>query len=145
MKIYVNVNAARGGNGSKESPFKAIQDAANIAKPGDEVIVAPGIYREYVNPRNAGTEENRISYISEKPLKAVITGAEVVTDWKKYKGTTYVTRIDNTVFGAYNPYIQEVEGDWYFADNHIHTGNVYMNDRMMYETGSLGECLQGRV
>ena len=30
MKIYVNVNAARGGNGSKESPFKAINDAAKI-------------------------------------------------------------------------------------------------------------------
>ncbi|MBP5702902.1 MAG: right-handed parallel beta-helix repeat-containing protein [Lachnospiraceae bacterium] len=145
MKIYVNVNAARGGNGSKESPFKAIQDAANIAVAGDEVIVAPGIYREYVNPRNAGREDARIIYTSEKPLKAVITGAEVVTDWKKYKGSTYVTRIDNTVFGAYNPYIQEVEGDWYFADNHMHTGNVFLNDRMMYETGTLQECLDGKV
>ncbi|MBP5253561.1 MAG: hypothetical protein J6Z21_07165, partial [Lachnospiraceae bacterium] len=87
MKIYVNVNAARGGNGSKESPFKAIQDAANIAVAGDEVIVAPGIYREYVNPKNAGREDARITYTSEKPLKAVITGAEVVTDWKKYKGS----------------------------------------------------------
>lgn len=29
MKIYVNANAARGANGSKESPFKAINDAAN--------------------------------------------------------------------------------------------------------------------
>ena len=145
MKIYVNVNSARPGNGSKESPFKAINDAAKIAKPGDEVIVAPGIYREYVNPRYSGTEENRITYRSEKPLEAIITGAEVVTDWKKYKGTTYVTRIDNSVFGAYNPYIQEVEGDWYFADNHMHTGSVYVNDRMFYEAGSLDECLKGEV
>ena len=136
MKIYVNASATRGGNGSKESPFKAIQDAANIAMPGDEVIVAPGIYREYVNPRHAGKEDARITYTSEKPLAAVITGAEVVTDWKKYKGSTYVTRISNSVFGAYNPYIQEVEGDWYFADNHMHTGHVYLNDRMMYETES---------
>ena len=145
MKIYVNASVTRGGNGSKESPFKAIQDAANIAMPGDEVIVAPGIYREYVNPKNAGKEDARITYTSEKPLAAVITGAEVVTDWKKHKGSTYVTRIDNTIFGAYNPYIQEVEGDWYFADNHMHTGNVFLNDRMMYETGSLKECEEGKV
>ncbi|MGN0167874.1 MAG: hypothetical protein ACI4AB_07525, partial [Acetatifactor sp.] len=110
MKIYVNVNAARGGNGSKESPFKAINDAAKIAVAGDEVIVAPGIYREYVNPVNPGREDARITYRSEVPLGAVITGAEVVTDWEKYDGTTYVTRVDNTVFGDYNPYIQEVEG-----------------------------------
>lgn len=145
MQIYVNVNAARGGNGSKESPFKAINDAARIATAGDEIIVAPGIYREYVNPRNAGREDARITYRSEVPLGAVITGAEVVTDWKKYEGTTYVTRIDNSVFGAYNPYIQEVEGDWYFANNHIHTGNVFVNDRMFYETQSLEECLAGEV
>ena len=143
MQIYVNINAARGGNGSKESPFKAINDAARIALPGDEVIVAPGVYREYVNPKNAGREDARIVYRSEVPLAAVITGAEIVTDWKPYKGTTYVTRIDNTIFGSYNPYIQEVEGDWYFADNHIHTGCVFANDRMLYETQSLDECLEG--
>lgn len=121
MKIYVNVNAARGGNGSKESPFKAINDAAKIAVAGDEIIVAPGIYREYVNPVHSGREDARITYRSEIPLGAVITGAELVTDWEKYDGTTYVTRVDNTVFGDYNPYIQEVEGDWYFANNHMHT------------------------
>ena len=145
MQIYVNVNAARGGNGSKESPFKAIDDAAKIAMPGDEVIVAPGIYREYVNPRHAGREDARITYRSEVPLGAVITGAEVVTDWTLLEGTTYFTTVDNTVFGAYNPYIQEVEGDWYFADNHMHTGSVYVNDRMFYEAQSLEECIKGEV
>jgi len=145
MKYYVNINAARGGNGSKESPFKAINDAAKIAMPGDEVIVAPGIYREYVNPKNAGREDARITYRSEVPLAAVITGAEVVTDWKKVDGSTYVTRIDNSVFGSYNPYIKEVEGDWYFADNHMHTGSVYVNDRMFYEAQTLEECKKGEV
>ena len=145
MKLYVDVNAARGGNGSKESPFKAINDAAKIAVAGDEIIVAPGVYREYVNPRNAGTEDARIVYRSSEPLGAVITGAELVTDWTLYEGTTYVTRIDNTVFGNYNPYIREVEGDWYFADNHMHTGSVYVNDRMFYEAQTLEECLKGEI
>lgn len=145
MKIYVNVNASRGGNGSIESPFKAINDAAKIAVAGDEIIVAPGVYREYVNPVNPGREDARIIYRSSEPLGAVITGAEVVTDWTLYEGTTYVTRIDNSIFGSYNPYIQEIEGDWYFADNHMHAGNVFLNDRMLYETNTLEECLEGKV
>lgn len=145
MKLYVNVNCARGGNGSKESPFKSINDAAKIACAGDEIIVAPGIYREYIDPVNGGTEENRIVYRSQEPLGAVITGAEVVTNWEKYKDTTYVTRVDNTIFGNYNPYIVEVEGDWYFADNHMHTGSVYVNDMMLYETATLEECIKGEV
>lgn len=145
MKIYVNANATRGGNGSKESPFKAINDAAKIAVAGDEVIVAPGVYREYVDPVNSGQENARITYKSEEPLGAIITGAEVVKEWDKYEGSTYVTRIDNSIFGNYNPYIKEVEGDWYFADNHMHTGSVYVNDRMFYETETLEECIKGEV
>ena len=46
MKLYVDINADRDGNGSQETPFRHIQDAAAIAQPGDEVLVAPGIYRE---------------------------------------------------------------------------------------------------
>ena len=84
MKIYVNCTAPREGNGSAETPFKHINDAAKIARPGDEVLVAPGIYREYVDPVYAGTEDARITYRSEVPLGAVITGAEVVKSWVPY-------------------------------------------------------------
>ncbi len=54
MKIYVDAHAGRNGNGSREMPFKHINDAAQAARPGDEVLVAPGVYREYVNPRTPG-------------------------------------------------------------------------------------------
>ena len=82
MKIYVDAKAARDGNGSKESPFKCINDAAQIAQPGDEILVEPGIYREYVDPRNGGREDARITYRSTQMLGAVITGAEEVKNWK---------------------------------------------------------------
>ena len=78
MVIYVNASAERDGNGSKEMPFKHINTAAQVAMPGDEVVVAPGIYREYVDPKNAGREDARIVYRSEEPLGAIITGAEEV-------------------------------------------------------------------
>ena len=54
MDIYVDVRAGRDGNGSKEMPFRRINEAAKVAKPGDTVLVAPGVYREYVDPIFAG-------------------------------------------------------------------------------------------
>lgn len=86
MNYYVSASAFRSGCGTKESPFKTIQEAANIAMPGDEVIVAPGVYREYVNPKHAGTENARITYRSEEMRGAVITGAEPVKNWERYQG-----------------------------------------------------------
>ncbi len=145
MKIYVDAKASRQGNGSREMPFKHINDAAQVAAAGDEVLVAPGIYREYVNPKNAGTEEARIVYRSTEPLGAVITGAEEVKEWKLYQDTTWVIRINNSVFGNYNPYTTYVYGDWYFAGRSKHTGAVYLNDRMLYEAESLGNCIEGKV
>ena len=55
MQIYVNAKARCDGDGSKERPFKRINDAAKIAMPGDEVLVLPGVYREYENPIHSGT------------------------------------------------------------------------------------------
>ncbi len=144
MLYYVNINAPREGDGSKERPFRVINEAAKMARPGDEVVVAPGVYREYVNPLYAGTEEARITYRSEKPLAAVITGAELLTGWKKVKGTTWTARVNNGIFGAYNPYVEKVEGDWYFSPIIRHTGAVFMNDLMMYECGSVEECEAGK-
>ena len=85
MKIYVNVNAGHDGNGTEQMPFRHINDAAKIAQPGDEVWVAPGVYREYVDPVHAGREDARITYRSVEPLGAVITGAERIQSWVPYK------------------------------------------------------------
>ena len=144
MIYYVNIQASREGDGSRERPFRFINEAAKVAMPGDEVVVAPGVYREYVNPVHAGTEDARITYRSEKPLAAVITGAELLTGWKKVKGTTWTARVDNGVFGTFNPYIEKVEGDWYFSPIVRHTGAVFLNDLMMYECSSLEECEAGK-
>ena len=145
MKIYVNANAGRDGNGTAAMPFRHINDAAKVAMPGDEVLVAPGIYREYVDPVHAGTEDARISYRSTEPLGAVITGAEQVKTWKQYDGNVWVCRISNSIFGSYNPYTTFVYGDWYFAKADKHTGCVYLNDRAIYETATLADCIAGEV
>lgn len=145
MVIYVNGSASREGFGSREMPFKTISEAAKAAKAGDEVVVAPGIYREYVDPVNGGTKDKRIVYRSEVPLGAVITGAEEAKGWEKYQDTVWVYRVDNGVFGSYNPYTTMIGGDWYFAPVVRHTGAVYLNDRQLYEAQTLEECIRGEV
>ena len=66
MVYYVSDKTLYGGNGTKERPFKQINEAARLALPGDEIIVAPGIYREYVNPKNGGIKDKPIVYRSEE-------------------------------------------------------------------------------
>ena len=143
MILYVDANASRDGNGSASMPFRHINDAAQTAVAGDEILVAPGIYREKVTPRNAGRENARIVYRSQEPLGAVITGAELLTGWTRHEGNVWVNRVNNGVFGSYNPYTTMVCGDWYFAPTVRHTGAVFVNDRMMYETVTLEECIAG--
>ena len=145
ITLYVDINAPAGGDGSSARPFNRINDAAQVAQPGDTVSVAPGIYREYVDPKNAGTPEARITYRSAEPLAAEITGGEKACGWQHFKGDVWVCRIDNAIFGDYNPYTTFVGGDWYFAPPTRHTGAVYLNGRQMYEAVTLDECIKGEV
>lgn len=145
MQIFVNSKATPGGDGSKDRPFSYINDAAKIASPGDEVLVAPGIYREYVSPVNAGLENSRITYKSTEPLGAVITGAEIVENWTLYEGNVWTAQVDNSIFGDFNPYTTYVYGDWYFAGKTKHTGAVYLNNKMLYEAASIEECIEGKI
>jgi len=145
MIYYVNAKAPREGNGTAQRPFRRISDAAYLAQPGDEVLVYPGVYREQVSPRNGGTEEQRITYRSVEPLGAVITGAETVTGWVKQDNGLWSIRVDNSIFGSFNPYVVEVYGDWYFAPTVRHAGCVYLNGRAMYEALTMEECIAGEV
>lgn len=145
MKIYVNIAAGKEGDGSKNRPYRHINEAAKVALPGDEVIVAPGIYREYVDPVITGLEDARIVYRSEEHLGAVITGAEEAKGWTKYQGTVWTIRVNNGIFGDYNPYTTFIYGDWYFAPKIRHTGAVYLNDRQLYEAESLEDCIKGEI
>jgi len=145
MNIFVDVHAGKDGNGSKQMPYRSINDAAKAAKPGDTVLVAPGVYREYVNPIHAGTEEAPIVYRSVEPLGAVISGAERVCSWEQFEGTVWRARVANSLFGSYNPYTTFVYGDWYFAKADKHTGAVYLNGRALYEVSSIEECIRAEV
>lgn len=142
MKIYVDAQAPFDGDGSKHRPFKTIQAAADIAMPGDKVRVFPGIYRENVNPKHAGTADQRIAYEAVEPLKAIITGAEVVKGWEKTADGIWQVKIPNSMFSERNPYTTKIFGDWFDARILAHTGEVYLNDKALYEVNTLAEVKQ---
>lgn len=143
MIYYVNQSAAPGGNGTQTQPFLTIQEAASVAGPGDTILVAPGIYREAVDPAFSGLEDAPIVYRSQQPGGAVITGAEVVDSWKHYEGNTWKAILPNQLFGNFNPYKEQVTGDWYYGSRVVHTGEVYLDEGSLYEAETLEQVLSG--
>ncbi len=146
MKYYVDRKAARSGDGTESRPFRTISEAAALARAGDEVLVAPGVYRECVDPKNGGeSDDRRIVYRSVRPRGAVITGAEPVKGWVNYRGDVWTARIGNGLFGEYNPYTTLIEGDWYVPGKPAHTGEVYLNGKSLYEVYSLEDVLEPKI
>jgi hypothetical protein len=85
--IYVDGSAKVGGDGSKGAPFNTIQAAADVAKAGDTVVIAAGVYRESVRPANSGKRNGMISYKPAEGAEVTVSGAELVdADWSPMEG-----------------------------------------------------------
>ena len=140
MIYYVNASA-KDGNGTLEAPFSRIQSAADVARPGDEVVVFPGVYREAVNPIHGGTPDARITYRAYENGTAIITGAERVTGWEPIGNGVWRTFVPNSLFTDRNPFTTLVSGDWFIATFIAHTGDVYLNGKSLYEVTDLEDVL----
>jgi len=141
MIWYVDQKAAVNGDGSAKHPFKKIQQAAEKAQAGDEILVEPGIYHEEVSPVYAGTKEKPIVYRSRVERGAVISGAERFDNWEKVSGDVWKLAVPNTYFGSCNPYTTLVWGDWLSPTFPCHTGEVYLNGKSLYERESLEQVM----
>ncbi len=141
MIYYVSVNGNDKADGSKATPFRTINRAARIAVAGDTVKVFGGTYREWVDPQNGGTSDhNRIVYEAVEGERPIIKGSEIVTDWQKVEGTVWKKELPNSMFGDWNPFALEVEGDWLVTpvqDYPVHLGDVYINSMSMFEAKSM--------
>ena len=69
------------GNGTQASPYQTIQKANEVAKEGDTILLAEGVYRETVVPN-----QNHITYQSAEGASAVISGADSVTGFSPVEG-----------------------------------------------------------
>lgn len=141
MIYYVSVNGNDCFDGSKDAPFRTINKAASIAVPGDVVRVFSGTYREWVDPKNGGTSDrNRIIYEAVDGEKPIIKGSEIITGWEKVKDTVWKKELSNEMFGEWNPFAIEVNGDWLvepFNDYRVHLGDVYINGVSTFEAKSM--------
>ncbi|MGK5684201.1 right-handed parallel beta-helix repeat-containing protein [Actinoplanes sp. URMC 104] len=141
--FHVATSGSDAASGSADDPFRTINRAAALAQAGDTVVVHAGEYREWVKPRRGGlSDARRITYRAAEGEHVVIKGSERVTGWENDGGTVWRVSVPNTLFGDFNPYAQEVSGDWivYAKDApHKHLGDVYLNGLSFYEAGSRAE------
>ena len=83
-------NADDKGPGSKDRPFRTINAAAQVLQPGERVVIAEGVYREFIRPARGGTgPDAMISYEAAPGAKVVVKGATVVKDWKPSEGWNF--------------------------------------------------------
>ena len=83
-------NADDNGPGTQERPFRTINRAAQVLQPGERVVIAEGVYREFVRPARGGTgPDAMISYEAAPGAKVVIKGSRVVTDWHPSEGWNF--------------------------------------------------------
>jgi len=143
--LHVATNGADTADGSAGYPFRTISRAAELAQPGDTVTVHGGEYREWVRPRRGGLSgTRRITYQAASGEHVVIKGSEPVTGWEREPGggTVWRASVPNAVFGGWNPFAEEIAGDWLVEPEpplRKHLGDVYLNGLSFYEVGTREE------
>ena len=142
--LHVATAGSDTADGSEDSPFRTISRAAAVAQPGDTVLVHAGEYREWVAPRRGGlSDRRRITYEAAAGEHVVIKGSEVVTGWEPVGGTVWKAAVPNSLFGGFNPFSEEIDGDWIVYAEKLsprkHLGDVYLNGQSFYEVLSLAE------
>src|SRR5690242_3965130 len=135
--LHVATTGSDDAEGSEKQPLRTINRAAELARPGDTVVVHAGEYREWVTPRRGGlSDARRITYTAAEGEHVVIKGSERITDWVSDGGTVWKATVQNKIFNGFNPYAEEVAGDWIVypaGAPHKHLGDVYLNGLSFYE------------
>jgi lysophospholipase L1-like esterase len=103
-----NSHSADDNLGTADAPFKNIQAAASKALPGDQVLVYPGVYREWVRPEQGGEKGAPIIYKSVVKHKAVIKGSDLWDEsWVRIPTgeRIYESSLKNYSFEWENPFL----------------------------------------
>jgi probable HAF family extracellular repeat protein len=75
--------------GTLNAPLRTIQAAANLAQPGDTVMIEGGTYHETVTPPRSGTASAPITFEAYNSQQVVISGADPVAGWTQYNDSIY--------------------------------------------------------
>jgi hypothetical protein len=69
------------GPGTQSRPFRTISKAAEVLQPGERVVIAAGVYREFVQPARGGTGPDKmISYEAAPGAQVIIKGSEELNE-----------------------------------------------------------------
>lgn len=141
MIIHVAKNGTDTNPGTEEAPLLTINHAAQIAVPGDTVVVHEGEYREWVKPVRGGlSDARRITYQAAENENVVIKGSEIIEGWEQ-TGDVWRVAIPNSLFGGFNPFAEVVDGDWLVrpeaGEPSVHLGQVYFDGKALPEFSSL--------
>jgi hypothetical protein len=123
MKTYYvdsgNPRAADSNPGTLERPFLTINQAAQVLRPGERVVIGTGVYRERVDPARGGTGPDKmISYEAAPGANVIVKGSRLVkSGWQASTGfkldlpaaerakvKIYERRLDDLDFHGYNPF-----------------------------------------
>ncbi|WP_434655150.1 right-handed parallel beta-helix repeat-containing protein [Thermoanaerobacterium thermosaccharolyticum] len=147
MEYHVAKTGSDQGKGTLKDPFLTINKAASVAMAGDTIIVHEGVYREWVKPKYKGlSDKRRITYKAAEGEKVVIKGSERIQSWHHVEGNVWKCQLPNSVFGEFNPYKEEVFGDWLLTvEEKKHLGDVYLNGMSFYEVTSYEQLIDPQV
>ena len=143
-EFHVALTGDDDGRGTRQSPLRTIQRAADLAQPGDVVTVHAGTYRERINPpRGGASDRERIVYRAAPGEPVEIKGSEVVRGWVPLPNEVWKVVLPNYVFGRFNPYRDLIHGDWFNPKGREHhTGAVYLNGDWLTESATLEAVLK---
>ena len=128
--VYVVYQAAPGAAdtnpGTEESPFKTIQRAAGVVKPGDTVCVMAGGYEERVQVKTSGVEGKPITFQAMPRRSAVVNGFNLPA--------SYIRVVGFEITAAKSAVAVELGGSYCeVLDNYIHDMGIGV-------TGDVGEA-----
>lgn len=145
VELHVSIGGDDRNPGTRGSPLRTIQRAADMAQPGDTITVHAGLYRERVNPPRGGdSDARRIVYRAAPGERVEIRGSEIVKGWERVQGDVWKAIVPNSLFGSFNPFADRIHGDWFdpLGREH-HTGAVYLDGVWLTEASSLESLMAG--
>ncbi len=151
VRYYVSTRGSDSSSGHAGDPFRTIQRAADVAAPGDTIVVQPGIYvggERIVSVTRSGTPGRPITFVSERKWEAVLDGqsGRSSAGWYFGPGTGHV-RVEGFELRDLHAHGFDFYGggvhDIVIARNHVHHVGRNCTDTRNGRTGaSLGDSAQ---
>jgi hypothetical protein len=133
-EIHVATTGDDSAAGTAAAPYRTVNHAAQVARPGDVVTVHAGTYREWIKPARGGTgEDARITYRAAEGEEVLLKGSERITSWTDEGGGVWKVELPNDFFGDYNPYALTLSGGWLHYGQWHHRGDVYLDGEALRE------------